>query len=382
MADFLFYLALATVLFFSLLAGRLVFESRHRRYLRDIPPSTVFPLVSIIIPARNEERNIREALQSVLDQDYPNREIIVVDDRSTDGTGAVLQDMAAGNPGVKLVRITRLPAGWLGKNHALNLGADLAEGQYLLFTDADVVMAPSALSRAVSYLQHENLDHLAVGPVVTMRGLVLNCFAGAFMVFFTLYSRPWKIRDPKSPSHIGIGAFNMVRSTAYRAAGTHEAIAMRPDDDMKLGKLIKMKGFRQDLLGGKGLLVVEWYASVGELIRGLEKNTFAGLDYRLSLLIGGTIFCFLAFVWPFAALFLTSGPTWALNAAAVALLTLAYLDCAIGYGIKIHYVFGLAPATLLFIYILWRSAIIIILHGGIDWRGTHYSLAELKKNQI
>lgn len=382
MADILLYLALATVLFFAALAARLLLDRSHRRYLRDIPPPSVFPKVSIIIPARNEERNIREALRSVLDQDYPNREIIVIDDRSTDGTGAALKEMALRYPELKRLRVTRLPQGWLGKNHALHLGASQARGEYLLFTDADVVMAPSALSRAIGFLQRENLDHLAIGPVVRMRGLVLNCFAGAFMVFFTLYARPWKIRDPKSSSHIGIGAFNLVRSEAYRASGGHRAIAMRPDDDMKLGKLLKRKGFRQDMLGGKGMLRVEWYTSVGELVRGLEKNTFAGLDYRLSLLVGGTIFCFLAFVWPFAGIFLTSGPTLLLNAAAVALITLAYLDCALAYGVGARYVLGLAPATLFFLYILWRSAIVVLRHGGIDWRGTHYPLAELKRNRV
>jgi cellulose synthase/poly-beta-1,6-N-acetylglucosamine synthase-like glycosyltransferase len=382
MTGALFYLAFATLLFFAALAAQLVLGRRHRRSLREIPPPSDFPLVSIIIPARNEERNLHEALQSVLAQDYPNREIIVVDDRSTDGTGSILEAMAAEHPDLKWIRVTQLPQGWLGKNHALHLGVAQARGEYLLFTDADVVMAPSALARAVGYMQRENIDHLAVGPVVTMRGLVLNCFAGAFMIFFTLYARPWKIRDPKSPSHIGIGAFNLVRSHAYRAAGGHKAIAMRPDDDMKLGKLIKKRGFRQDLLGGKGMLRVEWYASVKELIGGLEKNTFAGLDYRLSLLIGGTVFCLLAFVWPFAGLFLTTGATRILNAAAVGLLFLVYLDCALAYGVKARYGFGLAPATLLFIYILWRAALMIFLHGGIDWRGTHYPLAELKRNKV
>ncbi len=252
MADALFYLAIVTLLFFVALSLQLALGRRHRRDLRDIPPPDAFPLVSIIIPARNEERNLREALQSVLTQDYPNREIIVVDDRSTDRTGAILEEMTARQSGLKLLRVTRLPQGWLGKNHALHLGAAEARGEYLLFTDADVVMAPSALARAVGYMRKEGLDQLAVGPVVTMRGQVLNCFAGAFMVFFTLYARPWKVRDPKSSSHIGIGAFNLVRSEAYRAVGGHEAIAMRPDDDMKLGKLIKKKGFLQDLLGRQG----------------------------------------------------------------------------------------------------------------------------------
>lgn len=381
-AVLLFCLALATFAFFSFFILRMATVRRLRKRLAEIPPADPCPPVSVIIPARNEERNIEEALASVLAQDYPDLEILVIDDRSTDGTGDILERMSFHHPELKVCRVDALPPGWLGKNHALWLGASRAAGDYLLFTDADVVMAPSALNRAVGHLQRTGLDHLAVGPELSMRGWVLNSFAGAFLIFFALYARPWKLHDPKSSAHIGIGAFNLVSRKAYFAAGTHRIIPLRPDDDMKLGKLIKKRGFRQDLLVGKGMLRVEWYASAGELIRGLEKNSFAGVDYRLSLLLASSLACLLAFVWPFLAILVTTGATWLLNLLIILMIALLYLDSAAGYGLGLRYGIGLPPAALLFVYILWRSAFVIYRNGGIDWRGTHYPLEELKRNKV
>lgn len=382
MQIFLLILSVATLLFFAIFALQLAVWHRFVRFLRDIPPATAFPLVSIIIPVRNEERNLEEALRSVLAQEYPNLEIIAVDDRSTDRTGGILAEMARQRHRLRVISVIDLPVGWLGKNHALHLGASEARGDYLLFTDADVVMAPDSLSRAMGRMLAGGLDHLAVGPQVTMQGALLNMFAGAFLIFFTLYARPWALKNPKSKSHIGIGAFNLVRAGAYRSAGGHTAIAMRPDDDMKLGKLLKMHGFSQELVSGKGMIRVEWYASLGELVRGLEKNSFAGIEYRLSALIINTLVVFAFFVWPFAALLLTSGVTQLLNAAAIAILAIIYLYSAHLYGIRARYGVGLPLATLLFIYILWRSALTILKNDGIDWRGTHYPLDKLKANRL
>ena len=171
-------------------------------------------------------------------------------------------------------------------------------------------MEHSVISRAVAYLHRKEIDHLAITPQLRMPGLVLGMFGGAFALFFGLYAKPWKARDPKSPRHIGIGAFNLVRADAYRAIGGHRAIAMRPDDDMKLGKLIKMHGFHQDLVLGDGLITVEWYSSVGELIRGLEKNTFAGVEYNLGIVVASSIAQLVVFIWPLVALTLTHGATW------------------------------------------------------------------------
>ncbi|WP_298037037.1 glycosyltransferase family 2 protein [uncultured Desulfuromonas sp.] len=375
-------LAFGTLGFFAAFAAALFGSRGYRRNLGTVAPCKVCPPVSVIIAARNEQRNIAEALSSVMAQDYPAKEIVVVNDRSTDATGAILEELGANGPQLHVVTVTDLPPGWLGKNHALWLGAQRAQGDILLFTDADVVMEPSAVSRAVSYMERTGIDHLAVGPEVAMKGWILNCFAAAFMIFFTLYARPWAVRNPKSGAHIGIGAFNMVRRKAYQHAGGHRAIAMRPDDDMKLGKLIKKKRFRQDLLAGRGMLRVEWYASAGEMVRGLEKNTFAGVNYNWALLIAGTLACLLGFAWPFAAVLLTSGITWWCNLGVVGAICLIYFECASANGIRLRYGLGLPLATLLFVYVLWRSAIVITLKGGIDWRGTHYGLEELKKNRV
>ena len=238
--------------------------NRSTAYLKDAPcySGPHPPKVSIIIPARNEAKKIAEALQSVLKQDYPNLEFIVLNDRSTDNTATILAGMAARDPRLRVENVSELPAGWLGKNYALHRGAERASGELLLFTDADVVMNPTAVSRAVHYLQANRLDHLAVMPAVHMPTLALRLFCSAFGVFFSAYMRQWKAKDPRSPRFIGVGAFNLVAHDAYRAIGTHQAIAMRPDDDIKLGKLLKKAGYRQELVLGMGMLVVEWYSSL------------------------------------------------------------------------------------------------------------------------
>ena len=228
----------------------------------------------MVIPARNEEKKIREALQSVLGQDYPHVEFLVLNDRSTDQTGAMLAEMAAEDARLRVMNITDLPAGWLGKNYALHLGAERASGELLLFTDADVVMDPSTLAKAVSYLTANHLQHLAVMPTVRLPRLLPRLFCSTFGIFFSGYIRQWKAKDPASRSFVGIGAFNLVTTEAYKASGTHRAIAMRPDDDIKLGKILKNAGYRQEMVFGMGLLSVEWYSSLRELIDGLMKNSF------------------------------------------------------------------------------------------------------------
>lgn len=158
--------------------------------------------------------------------------------------------MAAADARLRVVNITELPAGWLGKNYALYQGAERAIGELLLFTDADVVMDPSTLAKAVSYLKAGYLDHLAVMPKVYLPSLIPRLFCSAFGIFFSGYIRQWKAKDPASRSFVGIGAFNLVTKEAYKSSGTHRAIAMRPDDDIKLGKLLKKAGYRQEMVLG------------------------------------------------------------------------------------------------------------------------------------
>jgi hypothetical protein len=162
----------------------------------------------------------------------------------------------------------------LGKNHALCVGSAEASGTLLLFTDADVVFEPATLRRAVTLMWLDGLDYLTAIQDARVPGVALNAFVAALGVFFALYARPWKAQDAHSRHHVGVGAFNLIRAEAYRAIGTHRAIAMRPDDDIKLGKLVKKRGFHQDVVYGRDLIIVDWYASPGELIDGLMKNAF------------------------------------------------------------------------------------------------------------
>ncbi len=384
MDSFSLYLAVATLLIWVAIAIELTFGNRSIKFLRDLPPPARPPFhkVTVIIPARNEERNVEEALKSVLGQDYGDLEVIVVNDRSTDQTGAILDRMASASPAFRVVHVKELPPGWLGKTYAVNRGAQEASGDLLLFTDADVVMRPSAVSRAVGYMREHQLDHLAIAPDVSMPGVLLQVFVGAFGILFSLYARPWKAKDPKSKWCIGIGAFNLVRTDVYRAVGTHQRIAMRPDDDIKLGRLIKKHGYRQEFLFGTQMLHVEWYASVRELVDGLTKNAFAGVNYRVSAIVGASIAQLLLNVWPFLGVFLTHGATWVINVVVVLVILALCRDTARFLTVVPWHGIGFPIATLLFIYIMWRSMLTALLHGGIDWRGTRYPLAELRANKV
>ena len=383
MSAFLLVLALGTLLGHLATAARIVRGNRSIRFLKDLPPlAGSLPRVSIIIPARNEERNLEEALRSVLALDYGNLEIDVVDDRSTDRTGEILDRMAAADPRLRVVHVRELPAGWLGKNHALWLGAEKATGEFLLFTDADVVMEPSTLRRAVGAMTADGLDHLTASPTIDRPSALFEMFIGAFSLFFALFTKPWAVKDPKSSAHVGIGAFNLVRASAYRAAGGHRAIAMRPDDDLKLGKLLKKNGFRPEFVFGQGLIRVEWYASVRDLIQGLMKNAFSGVDYRVSVVVLSTVFQLTFLVWPFLAVFLVPGPARWLNlASALLLVGLCWLNAPLA-GVRRWHGVGFPLATLLFLYIVWRATILTLWNRGIVWRGTRYPLSELKANKV
>ncbi|MFA5515472.1 MAG: glycosyltransferase [Desulfuromonadales bacterium] len=379
-----FWFAAALLIFWLVAAGVLTRGRRKLEFLRrlpaDLPASP--PRVSVVAAARNEAKHLRGALTSLLCLDYPDLEFVLVNDRSEDATGAILDAMAAADPRLRIVHVAELPAGWLGKNHALWAGSRLATGELLLFTDADIRMHPSALKRAVSHLRREGLDHLAATPEVRMPGVLLNMFAATFALFFSLYFRPWRARAAKSRAHIGIGAFNLVRAAAYRQAGGHQTIRLRPDDDVKLGKIIKSEGFRQDVVLGAGMLAVEWYASVAELVRGLEKNAFAGTDYSIARTLGGAVFQVAGGVWPYVAVFASTGATRLAYLAVVALITAVFIDGARANGFRRRYAFAFPLTCALFAFILLRTMLINLAEGGIRWRGTFYPLRELKQNKI
>jgi glycosyltransferase involved in cell wall biosynthesis len=350
------------------------------------PVSGDYPSLSVIVPARDEERGVGESVRSMLAQDYPGPlEVVAVDDRSTDRTGEILESLQLEHPSLlSVLRVAELPDGWLGKNHALVLGVAEARGEWLLFADADVRFAPECFRKAAEYAIRNGLDHLTLAPEILSRGAILGGFVATFELIFVMTQRPWRAKDPEAKEHVGVGAFNLVRREAYAAAGTHHAIRMRPDDDMKLAKLLKRKGFKQDVASGAGLVRVEWHQSVRGALRGLSKSIFPGVDYRLEQVAFATFLLPLTSVFPFAGHFLTCGATRAFCGLNVALILLiyAYQERNKDHGAALLHG-SLHPLSVsFFVYAVLRSTCTILVNGGIEWRGTRYPLEQLKENVV
>lgn len=357
----------------------LAVASRDIAKANDWPPlEGGGPMVSIIIAARDEAANIESALTSVLRLQYEPYEAIVVDDRSTDGTSEILDRMSHSR--LRVVHITDLPRGWLGKNHALQQGAAVARGELLLFSDADVVFEPTILSRAVRFMNDHAVDHLALAPDVIAPTIPLQIAVTFFAFAFAIFTRPWRVSNPQSRSHIGIGAFNLVRAAAYRRAGGHDRIALRPDDDLKLGKILKMSGARQQFATARNLLSVEWYRTVPEFVRGLQKNSFSSFEYNTPLAIFALAFTLLFHLWPYVALIL--GIAVPINAAIVLLHFALFGAVAHHTGYSAALAFGYPIGAAIFIYTVALAVALTLRRGGIEWRGTRYSLADLRKNRV
>ncbi len=346
------------------------------------PAPPRWPKVSIVFAARNEAATLGAAVPTMCALDYPDYEVIAVNDRSEDDTGAVLDRLAATHPRLRVHHVHALPPGWIGKNHALHHGAAQAAGEFILFTDADIHFESGALRRAVACAVAEHKDLLAAVPALHEHGWLLGVCVNAFSFSFTIGIQPWKIPDPESAAFGSVGAFGLVRAAKYHELGGHEPIRLRPDDDVKLGKHFKKHGARCELLLGAGALSVEWYESVGAMVHGLTKNSYAGADYRWWVPPLGAAAQAGLFLWPWVALFVVSGPAWWCYPGCVALMIAAGVDQTRFAGG--HWTHGLLlpVGVAVFSYILLRSMVVTHWTGGIRWRGTHYPLAQLKANVV
>lgn len=347
----------------------------------DPPP----PRLSIVVTAHNEARSLERALRSLLGLRYPDYEVIFVNDRSTDHTGEIADRLSAGDARLKVLHIGELPSGWFGKTHAAQRGADAATGEVLLFTDADVVFAPDSAACGVRHLLGERLDHLAAAPRVTVTGTMLRACTIAAQLFIGARQRLWKVGDPRSSAFIGIGAYTMMRADSYRAIGGHERVALRPDEDLRLGQIVKRSGMRSDFLKGTGLLEIRWYHSFGDFVRGLDKNFFAALDYSVLMATGSTIALAWLAVGPImmAPLLLAAGQplAGALYAACPVICWMAATTLARDNAYPWRYVLPLPLAVLVIVFTIWRSTLLTIFRG-VSWGGPPVPLAELKKARI
>lgn len=344
------------------------------------PEPERWPAVSLIVPARDEEGEVEAALRARLDDGYPSLEVIAVNDRSSDGTGAILDRLAAQDPRVRVIHIDALPAGWLGKLHAMHQGILAARGEWILLSDADVHYAPGTLRRVLAACVAHRLDHFAALPTFRAQSPLLDAVIDVFGRNLILGGRLWRVQDERSNVAVGGGLFNLFRREAYDRTPGLPWLKLEVADDVALAQMLKAHGARTAVYETLGLVSLDFYPSVGEYVRGVEKNSFAILGRFSVLRLAVT--CALTLLVEFGWLAGLAHPSPA--ARALGLLTGAMVFGASAAAVRIMgrslASLPLMPvATLVFVYAAMRSGVVSHRRGGVAWRGTVYSIDELRE---
>jgi len=368
-AGCLLWIAIALLSFLSL--GRLTTLAQV-----SPPAPAAWPKVSLVIPACNEESTLREAVESRLREGYPDLEVVIVEDRSVDGTARVADELARADPRVRVVHVDSVPEGWLGKVNALRRGADVATGEWILFTDADVHFAPGTLEKSVAWCEARGHDLLAAVPQFSSGGLVLDASVSSVLRLILIGTKAWAIEDPRSPASIGSGSFNLVRRSTFAKTPGFEWIRTDPADDVALGVMMKHFGARVSMIGGRGHVFVRWYATTGQLVRGSERASFSSMA-RYSLARGLAVSAFSVILdWsPYLSALLPFSPMplrlLGLAALVLGLPAAAAVNRWVGFPILPALVPVLGNAVMTFALV--RASWLGHRRGGIVWRGTFYS---------
>jgi len=363
---------------------RVAYGAVRLPWIKDFAPASDAdcPRISILLAARDEEEKLPAALATLMEIDYPDLEVIAVDDRSQDSTGRILERFAAAHPRLRVVHITQLPAGWLGKPHALQKAYAASTGDWLLFTDADVRFKHDALRRAIALVKARNLEHLTLMGDVEMVGFWETVLITFFGMAFHIATDPYRVANPHSRAYVGVGAFQLLKRAAYEASGTHRRLAMEVVDDMKLGKIVKQSGFRSSAGVAQDFVVVRWHAGLGNLVRGVTKNFFAGVGYSVPLVAIAVVALLLMNVAPIFGVFFGQGWTRVFAVAAFVIALCFHTGVDIGMRVSPFYAFTHPLGALLFSYMLLRSTVVTLKQGGIIWRDTFYPLEDLKRGVV
>jgi glycosyltransferase involved in cell wall biosynthesis len=363
-------------------------------------PSRALPHLSVVVTALNEAERIEVTVRKLLAQRYAGLEIVVVDDRSTDGTGAILDRLLAERPDaaphLEVIHNRSLPTGWVGKCHACHLGAERAHGEWILFTDGDVALEDvDLLAGVVAHAERHRIDHIAVVPDLRPMSAIQAGLVAAFGQVFFFGSRAHEMERDLPRGGAGIGAFNLVRRSAYERIGGHRLLRMDLVDDFKLGQILKESGARQRLYNGLDLVRCPWHRGARNVIRGLEKNFFSAFDYSLLLLTAATTLLATLTFGPAIVAVSVTALTW--GSATPLLLTAAWVPLVFQAAAMLagHLFearrYGYSPVTLsllhplsiaLLIVAAWNSAAKILARGGVRWRHTFYPLSALRAGLV
>jgi cellulose synthase/poly-beta-1,6-N-acetylglucosamine synthase-like glycosyltransferase len=345
----------------------------------DTAPATTTTRVDAVFAVRDDREDALAAASSLLAQRGVDLRVTAVDDRSTDGTGAALAALAARAPRLRVRSVSALPEGWLGKPHALQVGAADADAPWLLFADGDTRLCADAVARAVAAAEASGADHVCLLPA--HRGTTWLGRACLLAFHLTVQRRVAQVNARTQRGFVGTGAFTLVRTAAYRRIGGHEALRFEVLDDVMLGALLFRAGCRSRVWLADDAFSIAWGRTPGDLVRVVRKNMFAVLRYRTWLaalaIAAGTALPLGALLAP-----LWAGPSgwWPFAAYAATGVPGALLARRMGWQATA----GLAtPITrLLLAYALLVSTATTLAQRGVVWRGTRYALADLRRRMV
>lgn len=341
------------------------------------------PKLSIIIAACNEEKSLKKTIPLILAQTYRSIELILINDRSTDSSGEIIESYTLKNSTVKSIHIDQLPNGWLGKVNALQKGVEIASGDYYLFTDADIEFSATSISSAMALIENENVDHLAVFPFNRgRRTFLMGLLSTAFAILYFNIIKIQKVSDPKDKAYVGVGAFNLVKKTAFEKTPGFSWLRMEVIDDVGLGLMLKRSGCRSFVLNGLGAVEMDWYPNLWAMIKGLEKNLFPALGhYSYQRAFKRALIMFGTGIAPLAASVYTG--SWALGIATLLFQVLVpgVMGLLMRKQIKQNPFVGfLIPiGYLILVFALLQSIFFHWYRKGVCWRGAWYSIEELQR---
>ena len=354
------------------------------RWLGHYPPPPRTPRVSIMVPARNEEQNIIPCMQSLLAQDYPNFEIIALNDHSTDRTGEILAEMAAGDSRLRVLTGRPLPPHWMGKNWACYQLARAAQGELLLFTDADTRHDPRTVTDAVAALYAMDADLLSAMPyqecATWAEKLAVPALLWGSFSFLPL-ALAYRVRTPEISTTLG--QCMLFRRQAYERVGGYKAVRSEVLDDTALGRRIKAHGLRWRLIDGTTRIRCRMYHGLREVFAGFSKNIFPMFDYNLGLYVLVWLWIAIAFLEPLVVLLLH----WAGTPVNYTSLTLAGASVAFTLVIWTlscwrfnlpFYLAPLYPVTVMMAIAIGISSAVQALAGRARWKGRRLAKPKIR----
>jgi chlorobactene glucosyltransferase len=379
------YLYISTAIF---IGGIFIVYWLHDQYHLDIvvqpaPPPSKATLISVCVPARNEERNIRACVEGILAQDYPNFEVIILDDRSIDATPEILRELVARDDKVKLVHGSDLPEGWAGKPHALFQASAGARGEWLCFVDADTFLSSDALSACYAKAIETEADMFTIMTFQILGSFWEKVVMPIVMTALSVGFSPRKVNDPNSKDAIANGQFILIKRAVYDAIGGHARVKDRIVEDKAISEQVKWNGYRLIVANGYAVARTRMYTSLPEMWEGWTKNIYLGLSDRSSLMMLGAfmavVAAFILPLWPaLGFLWYLQGGGWlALTVIAKSLILwgiviYARARVSSGMGISAWYAFTLPLGAAIFAAMMFTSTWKVLSGKGVRWKGRMY----------